>query len=615
MIGAQSVDNIWGGVDFSRTPDTQWLSGTREAIRSPFLVGTGAVLGCLSEAVLGASPSDCTFQFQHLSICADAQLHNRQELFSRLGLAKEAYQWNDSRLLIAAFEKWGHECARHLIGEFSFAIWDDRDLRLYCFRDQMGTRPFFYWRSGTKFLFASDVRILLSIPGVQRQLNERKLAGMSVFDGQHYYPEDTFHREIFSIPSGSVLIADAAGIRKQTYWVPEIHPELVPRKPEDAYEALREILFQSVECRLPANSQACAELSGGLDSSSITAIAARCLEKKGRALLAVAGALPIDFDPAKTFQQDERQFIEEFRSWPNVQIEYVTAPGRGPLDRIEEPSHFFATPVRTTRFFLYDALRETAAERGAHSILCGLSGELGPTCWGRRYHLQLAANFRWGKLSSELRMLKAVRGFRPWRFMLGQSIDLFRPFPWKRTEQVFFTRSFEAKGRAWRRRHCFAMDQRKYQLFMIQNLLRMHAAWWAKSIEYPIRTSQPWLDKRVVEFCLAAPPCLKVRNGYQRNLVRVSLDGVLPKNIQWRTSKTFFSPNFAFRFNTQLEKAREFIAAIGPKDPVRAVVDVNRLASMLTPADPQKDTPIERERIPATFYVLCFLRQFPEFRP
>jgi hypothetical protein len=89
----------------------------------------------------------------------------------------------------------------------------------------------------------------------------------------------------------------------------------------------------------------------------------------------------------------------------------------------------------------------------------------------------------------------------------------------------------------------------------------------------------------------------------------------LPKKIQWRASKAPFSPNFAFRFNTQLVKAREFVTAIRPKDPVRAVVDVDRLASILKPADPQKDTPVERESIPATFYVLCFLRQFPEFRP
>src|SRR6185312_16041945 len=204
--------------------------------------------------------------------------------------------------------------------------------------------------------------------------------------------------------------------------------------------------------------------------------------------------------PANTFRQDEREFIEEFRSWPNIHIDYVTAPGRGPFDGIEEPSHFFATPVRTTRFFLTDALHETAVAGGAHSILRGLSGEMGPTCWGRRYHLQLAASFHWLVLSRELRMLKAVRGLRPWRFMFGQTIDLFQPFPWKRTEQVLFTRTFEAKGKVWRRPLCFTLDQRKHQLGLIQNLLRMHATWWARSCEYPIRISQPWLDKRVVEF-------------------------------------------------------------------------------------------------------------------
>jgi asparagine synthase (glutamine-hydrolysing) len=438
---------------------------------------------------------------------------------------------------------------------------------------------------------------------------------MAVFNGQHYYSEETFHQDIFSLPSGSAMIADAGKIRHQPYWLPEIRPELVPQKAEEAYEALREILFQSVECRLPSAAQPCAELSGGLDSSAITAIAARCLERKGRTLLAVAGALPVDFDSANRHRQDEREFIEEFRSWPNVHIEYVTAPGRGPFDGIEDPSHFFATPTRTTRFFLQDALHETAVARGAHSILRGLSGELGPTCWAKRYYLQLAASLQWGALSRELKMLDANCGIKPLRLLIGQGIDLFRPLPWKRIEQVFFTKSFAAKGKVWRVGHCLTLNQQKHQLHLIRNLLRMHATWFARSVEYPIRISQPWLDKRVVEFCVSAPPRLKVRNGYQRHLMRASLEGVLPAKIQWRTSKGPFSPNFAFRFNSQLNKAREFVAGIGPRDPVRAVIDVDRLDSLLKPADPAGSTPVERERIPSTFYVLCFLRQFPEFRP
>ncbi len=615
MIGAFGVDNIWGAVDFSSVPDLNWLRETQQVVRSKSALAVSAVIGCIPGRGRYRSHLICCEQSAHLAICADAQLHNRSELNARLGLGKEADFWTDARVLLAAFEKWGIECARYLVGEFAFAIWDDVARRLFCFRDHLGTRPFFYWQRGTKFLFASDVRILLSLPGVPRRLNERKLAGMVVFDGHHYYPEETFHREILSLPSRSVMTVDAGGARKQTYWEPEILPEIVPSKPDEAFEALREILFQAVECRLPGDSQACCELSGGLDSSGIAAIAGKCLERKGRTLLAVAGALPADFDPANRYQQDEREFIEEFRSWPNVRIEYVMAPGRGPFDGIDDPSRFFATPVRTTRFFLQEALHDTAVEHNAHSVLRGLSGEMGPTCWGVRYYLELAAEFRWGMLSRELQMQKAVRGTKPFRFLIGHAINLLRPFPWKRTEQVLLTSSFQTFGKAWRRGHCFTLNQQEHQLYLIRNLLRMHAAWWARSIEYPIRITQPWLDKRVLEFCLSAPPWLKVRNGYQRNLIRASLDGVLPQKIQWRTSKAPFSPNYAYRFNMQLHKAKEFVHSIGPKDPVRAVIDVDRLASLLRPADPQRDTPVEREMIPSTLYVLCFLRQFPEFRP
>jgi hypothetical protein len=108
---------------------------------------------------------------------------------------------------------------------------------------------------------------------------------------------------------------------------------------------------------------------------------------------------------------------------------------------------------------------------------------------------------------------------------------------------------------------------------------------------------------------------LKVRNGYQRYLIREALDGMLPRRIQWRTNKAPFSPDYFFRYNTQLEKARCFVAAISPRDPIRSVVDVERLKLLLRPAPVPRGNAESLTAVPTTIYLILFLRQFTEFRP
>jgi hypothetical protein len=106
-----------------------------------------------------------------------------------------------------------------------------------------------------------------------------------------------------------------------------------------------------------------------------------------------------------------------------------------------------------------------------------------------------------------------------------------------------------------------------------------------------------------------------VHDGYPRYPIRGALEGILPPRIQWRTTKAPFSPDYFVRYNAQLGIAREFVAAIGPRDPVRSVIDVDRLEKVLLPVDPVKGSVAARDDVPLTLYMICFLRQFSEFRP
>ena len=605
-IADRANGDIRGAVDFSSSPDLFWLdsvAGNQFAYRSVRLVDAFPI------QVQQASDSRCADS--KLTLAADVSLHNRTELTHLLRISRDV---TDKQILAASYEKWGEDCAKFLLGEFAFAVWNDRTRQLFCCRDQLGFRPFFYWHSGSRFAFASSPRSILALPDFPKKVNTKKLAGLAVLGGAwELHDEDTFHDGIQSLPYGCSLTVTGNGIRKFQYWVPEIRTSLVPKSEGETFEALRELLFSAVECRIPKESDAVVELSGGLDSSGITAIAARHLESKGRALLAVAGVLPQD---TSGLLEDEREYIDEFRSFANVRIEYVSAAGRGPFDALEHSDDFISSPIRAPVSYLHDAFKEVAIRNGARVQLRGMLGELGPSCSGGRYFVQLAAHLRWFTLARELATLQKVQGTHPFRYLAGRFLDLRRGPPGRRAlPGVFLTPEFLDRQEMLDAFRDSSLDQRRNQLAQIRRFLMGHATWRERVLEDGIRFSYPWLDKRVLEFCLAAPPALKVRNGYDRYLMRAALDGILPKKIQWRTSKTPFSPDYFVRYNSQLGKALEFLNSIGPKDPIRRVIEIDRLHKLVRTVDPQGSEKFARDMIPRNLYAICFLRQFPEFRP
>jgi asparagine synthase (glutamine-hydrolysing) len=547
------------------------------------------------------------------AIAADAEIHNRADLLSRLSSHRLPTHCSDAALILAAYEKWGEDCPRFLLGEFSFAIWDSRRARLFCCRDHLGHRPFFYWTNGFRFVFSTDALGLFSLPGIARELNREKLAAWVTPDGlvteTH---EETFHKGILSLPSATSLTFEGGNIKKRNYWDPESVAVRVPHTEQDAFDALRELLFDAVECRLRGKSTVAAYLSGGLDSSSLVAIAARCLEKSNRSILAIAAVLPDDSKPQFT---DEREFIDEFRAWPNVDIEYVAPSDGGPFDGIEDSSRFESSPIRYSRQYLDVALQDIAFRRGADVILAGQGGETGPTTWATGYYLELAFGLNWGTLARELRRLNAVRHISPVRTLGGEILDFLRPArhhePW-----ILLARDFAmaTADTATRRRALHWPDHRREQAKRIRSRMSLHA-FRRGTLLTRVPATHPFLDKRVLEFCLAAPGNLKVRDGYQRYLIRRALDGILPKKIQWRTTKCAFAPDYAKRYQAQLGKARDFVTAIGRNDPVRAIVDVDRLHCLLNHPDARPSRTTTLAIVPITISLICFLRQFAEFRP
>jgi asparagine synthase (glutamine-hydrolysing) len=542
------------------------------------------------------------------------RLTNRESLGQLLFPDSRVAQLSDVALVLAAYRKWGSKCPDHLDGDFSFVISDSLRSTFFVSVDHFASFPLYYWVGASSFVVASHPSLLFSIPGIPRSPNLNAVSEMA-FCGQNGVSDaaETAHRGVFSLSPGTCLTVDESGMRQRTFWEPEVVPGMVPAQEGDAFEALRELLQAGVSNQMKGRRRIVSLLSGGLDSSAVTSLAAGFDGGKLITLSSVSSPLRQPRVP------DETDFIQEFRRWPALCIELLDCAGRGPFDRLGEPERFQHSLNISSRQFLYEEFDSATRSHGADVILDGCFGEYTATNRGSGYHLELLLSADWQGVYHALKgkdaNSKRVRGsFRRTMRTFGYELsEWVRPARQPHEAAVLLAKSFHAQGERPTGVR-LNRDPRLWHRDAVRGWLSRHAKRTAVGADeipraFPLRT------RSLVEFCISAPARMKVREGYSRYLIRKALDGILPKKIQWRTSKMPFCPDYYFRFNAQLGMARDFVRAIGPKDPVREVVDVSALSLLLEPVHPLQGSFDALLTIPSTLYLICFLRQFPEFRP
>lgn len=283
------------------TPDAsaQWVNGA---------VG-------LAQVTLWTTPESRTESFplietsNNLALVADARLDNRDELIPLLGLGdRPASKVGDGQLLLAAYRAWGERCAEHLLGDFAFAIWDETQHTLYCARDHLGIRPFYYFGSPQFFVFGSEINALLTLPNVPRRVNEIRVAEFLRLT-ESSDRRGTFYADIFRLPPGAWMTVRDGHCRTQSYWSLDPTYELPPASDEENDEQFRELFFESVRCRLRSAYPVGTILSGGLDSAAVTCVADELLQSQSGSPLHTFSAYFTGEDG-----HDERPFIEAIRA-------------------------------------------------------------------------------------------------------------------------------------------------------------------------------------------------------------------------------------------------------------------------------------------------------------
>jgi asparagine synthase (glutamine-hydrolysing) len=504
---------------------------------------------------------------QTVWISHNGEVYNYVELAR--GLKAQGYNFRsqtDTETILHAYEANGVDCLSGFNGMFAFAIWDTARRRLFCARDRLGIKPFYYYFDGQVFVFASELKAILLHPSVQRRVNDLMVYDYLTFNLVDH-TDDTFFDGIHRLPAAHYLTIDADGrLHVERWWDAESARSGLSRADGDAQSAgeqLRELLTDSIRLRLRSDVPVGTCLSGGLDSSSVVCLANQLMLNGSAIDPQLVGKHQKTFSSCfEDLRFDERSFIEAVATQTGAERNYVFPEGYEKLwQEASDLVWYQEEPFGSTSIYAQWNVMRLVAERGVKVLLDGQGGDELMAGYPRYFSTFAAQLARQGRLLTLLRETAAFRTTgQSLPFLLATALYIAAPI-WIRalvkrlTERVRAGRALDVlnpafKGLFERRPYeHFVQTQSRYRgnlaiqlyydttLYSLPSLLRYEDK---NSMAFSIEARVPFLDYRLVEFLLSLPPEYHIHNGWNKWTLRQGVEGVLPEAVRWRRDKKGF---------------------------------------------------------------------------
>lgn len=478
----------------------------------------------------------------NLIISYNGEIYNYLEL--RKEMEGEGYCFrsgSDTEVILAAYAQWKEDCVKKFNGMFAFALWDRRERRLFCARDRLGQKPFYYHCSSRRFAFASEIKSLLSLPDVCVEPNWTLIRDYLILGLVDHTPE-TFFAGIRKLEPATWLIADREGIRMERYWDLEVSNQLEGNSPISLQaEKFREILTDAVRLRLRSDVSLGSCLSGGIDSASIVCLIHSLIspghkERVGEHQKAFSAVSEL---PAL----DESPFIRLVTDATGADAHFVYPSSGRFLEEMDTLLWHQEEPFSSSSIYAQWCVFRRAAEAGVKVMLDG-QGADEQLCGYRKfsyfYLRELlsrkagATLFKESLLSlrnlsffSGIDVRHSLRYFRLGRHWQGLS-NIIRP-------EILLSEEIPIpigwNGSLARR---ILLDMHRFSL---PSLLRYEDK---NSMAFSIESRTPFLDFRLVEFLARLPLGFKIRNGWTKYILREAMKGIIPEKIRRRRGKLGF---------------------------------------------------------------------------
>jgi asparagine synthase (glutamine-hydrolysing) len=475
----------------------------------------------------------------------DGRLDNREDLKGALH-NESAADRGDSSIVMAAYSKWALSFPQRIIGDFAFSLWDPKTRTLLLARDPVGTRLLFYHVDGDRLVWSSRLETLLQFPDVDVEVNDEYVAGyLSLHPGEGLTP----YKNIHAVPPAHLVIIRDGKVLSQRFWGLDPDKEIRYRTDHEYEEHFLHLFSEAVRTRLRADSPVWADLSGGLDSSSIVCVADEVM-KRGSVQASDLETVSAVFD--ESFTSDERKFIsivEQKRGrhgnhFCESKYPLLTASAFEGLRPIPNPIEMWGE--------YHKAVRKKMRECGARVLLAGIGGDELLTASpdpspeladllvqlrfvdlhqrSKSWSLSLKKPYldvllRYSILPALPRRVQSLhkRRQRARRFSLLQPRFVTEFGLYDRLlgpKDVFGCRLPSSRGQA-------------SAFLSVRDVISSgHLLAWG-----PVEITYPFTHRPLVEFLQAIPPTQWIRPGQPRSLLRRALRTYLPNEIANRKGK------------------------------------------------------------------------------
>ena len=481
----------------------------------------------IMDATGGAQPMILDQGAQRYVITFHGEIYNATQLRTQLQqLGHTFYSHSDGEVVLHAYARWKEAALEQLNGVFAFAILEEHSGRVFLARDRIGVRPLFYMLHQGGLLFASEIKTILSYPGVQPQLDAAGAAQILYLGPGREQGSGVF-RGIHEIRPGHYAIWQDGKLHTNRYW--QLRDRIHTESLDETAEHVRQLVLDSIRRQMISDVPLGAFLSGGLDSSLICAVCSRELERTGERL----PTFSLDY-------ADQEKYFTAGVFQPNSDTEYI----RIMQQTIDSDHHWTVLTPQDLIDGIADATiaRDLPGMADVDSALLAFCGRIRP-------HVQVILS---GECADE------IFGGYPWYRDPGML--QFDGFPWARSigeraafaaewisqavEPEEYLRSLYHDSLA----RCDILPENTPGDIRMKQMVNLHFDWFMQtlldrqdrmSMFHGLSVRVPFCDVGIAEYLYGVPWAMKDHRGFEKGLLRRAMEGYLPQSVLFRKKSPF----------------------------------------------------------------------------
>ena len=518
----------------------------------------------------GKQPMQLIWHGKAYTLIYNGELYNTEELRKELLQEGHAFEgYSDTEVLLHAYAQWEESCLERLNGIYAFAVLERKTGKLFLARDRMGVKPLFYTEHSGGLLFASEIKTLLQYPGVQAALDDDGIAQLLLL-GPGRKPGSGVLRGIYELEPGCCASYDYGKLSVRRYW--QLSDREHRETFEETAETVRWLVKDAISRQMVSDMPIGTFLSGGLDSSLISALCSERNRDKGQCLKTFS----LDFQnndkyfiPGKFQPDSDNQYISLMQDYLCTDHRWSVLSPEDLLENLENAT--IARDLPGMADVDFSLLGFCGVIR--QDVKVALSGEgadeiFGGYPWHRDPEIRAAAGFPWAQ-NTKLR-----------------AAYLHPDLPVNAEEYVRSVYDMTIS-------QCDILPDNSQQERQIKQMVNLNYRWFMQtlldrkdrmSMFHSLEVRVPFCDHRIAEYLYGVPWEYKNYMGVEKGLLRYAMEGYLPKEILWR-KKSPYPKTYDPRYMTLVSTHMEML--LSQKDaPIWQIVLPSQVRTLLQGEDP-----------------------------